>query len=767
MIPHWKLKDAPIQQKLMSVILLTCLIVLLLMSTAYLLLEYASYRQIEKSHVSTLGTVIASNSSASLAFDSPSDAAEILNALKAEKNIVAACLYDNRGNLFAKYPDNISSSVFPAKQNSNDYWFEGGYVVGFQQVSQKENPLGTLYLKSSLSGMYVQLRQFAFIAFLLIACSLVVAYLLSTILQKTISEPIIALEATAKAISVDRNYAVRAIRYGKDEIGAFTEAFNQMLTQIETQNIEITSFNQQLEEKIKRRTAQLQDRNLFIETLFDTLEDNVAVFDTECKYVALNKKAEENYKVQEKDVIGKSVSEIFPEVVNSGMLEKLQRAIKGETIHDLSYYSPILKAYLENFYIPLKNVNGQVYNVLLVGHDNSAVLEAAEKIKQANVALEEKNRELVRQKEFVETILDSSDDLIAAYDLELRIIAYNKKCVATYGLSKEEVLGKILYEVFPYLENSKSHVDLKTALLGNVVKNELAKSEKHNFFYQNYIVPLKATNDNVYGAVAIARDITEIVLATEKLKHVNQELLDKNEALSKSNRDLEQFAYVASHDLQEPLRKIQTFAQLLGESFGEEEKLKNYHKKINQAAVRMQNLIQDVLNFSRISKSEEAFVEADLNHILENLKTDFELLLREKEAVITHQVLPVIIGIPLQLSQLFSNLISNSLKYNDKKPAIDISYKNLTNDEVSKHQRLKSGSKYIQIQFADNGIGFDPQFSEQIFGIFQRLHGKQSYSGTGIGLALCKKIVENHNGIIFAESALNKGAVFNIILPVT
>jgi PAS domain S-box-containing protein len=611
-----KLRDAPIQRKLMSVIMLTCLAVLVLMVSAYLMLEYYSFRKATGNNLLTLGGVIASNSSAALAFDSPKDANEILSALKANPHIVEACLYDIDGEIFAKYPVNAPSVNFPSAIQLEGYRFEKGYISGFNAVMQEGKKLGTLYLKSDMKAMYSQLRHYGLIGLFLIIGSLAVAYILSKLLQKSISQPILALEQTAKVISEMHDYSVRATQYGKDEVGSLTNTFNQMLSRIEEQNMEITAFNQNLE------------RNLFIETLFDTLVDNVAVFDTNCQYVALNKKGEESYKVAEKDVIGKSVLEIFPEVNHSGMYEKLQRALKGETIHDISYYSPVLKSYLENFYIPLKNIDGEVYNVLLVGHDNTELLETA-----------------------------------------------------------------------------------------------------------------------------------------ERLRHVNQELEEKNEELLKSNRDLEQFAYVASHDLQEPLRKIQTFTQLMGDNFYDEEKQKNYHKKIAQAASRMQNLIQDVLNFSRISKTEEAFVDIDLNKILENLKNDFELIIREKEAVINHPVLPVIKGIPLQLSQLFSNIISNALKYNEKKPVIDISLKKLSSEEIKKHLKLSENVSYIKIKFSDNGIGFESQFSEQIFNIFQRLHGKQTYSGTGIGLAICKKIVENHHGIIYAYSEPNIGATFTVILP--
>lgn len=623
-----KLKDAPIQRKLMSVILLTCLVVLLIMGTGTILLEFSAFRDGLKTNVTTLGTVIASNSSASLAFDSKKDATEILSALKAEKHIVAACLYDNAGNIFAKFPADTASAIFPSVEVKNGYRFESGYLIGFQPVVEEDKELGTLYLKSDLEAMYAQLRYFMLIGIFLIVGSLVIAFLLSKILQKSIADPIIALEKTAKIISYQRNYSVRATQYGKDEIGALTEAFNQMLNQIEAQNSAIITFNQQLEEKIKQRTIQLEDRNLFIETLFDTLEDNVAVFDTEYRYVAMNKKGEESYGMLESDIIGKNVLDVFPDVEKSGMYEKLKRAVNGETIHDISYYSPVIKRYLENFYIPLKNSKGEVYNVLLVGHDNTAVLEIAEKLKDANI-----------------------------------------------------------------------------------------------------------------------------------------QLMDKNAELLKSNRDLEQFAYIASHDLQEPLRKIQTFTSLLNQNLNNEQQLTKYLEKINQSSSRMQQLIQDVLNFSRVSNAQEAFVETDINVILENLKVDFELLIREKKAIIQYQKFPLITGVPLQLSQLFSNLISNSLKYSYVNTVIDISFKILSEEEADQYPGLSDMLEYIKIDVVDNGIGFEPQFREKIFDIFQRLHGKQAYSGTGIGLAICKKIVENHKGIIYAESEAGNGADFIIILP--
>jgi PAS domain S-box-containing protein len=617
-----KLRDIPIQRKLLSVILMTCAAVLALMCGAYIVLEYYTFRRNLRSNVETLGSVIASNSTAALAFLSQKDANEILNALRAEPHIVAACLYDKDGKIFAIYPSTARLTDFPFQPVSDRvYKFSESFLTGYQPVLQGNERLGTLYIKSDLKSMYSQLKYYGMIGLLLILGSMFVAYILSKLLQKTISEPILALEQTAKMISLKRDYSVRAEKHGNDEVGELTQTFNLMLEQIQRQNEEITAFNQNLEQKIRERTSDLQQQKDFIETIINSSVDLIAVFDTKLNYIMLNKKADEYYPLRKEEVIGKNILEIYPHTQESGMLADLHRALKGETIHNINYNSPLLKRSFENFYIPLKDHFNHVYGVLAIGHDISDVLET-------NAKLESLNAELV-----------------------------------------------------------------------------------------------------------------------------------------KSNRDLEQFAYVASHDLQEPLRKIQTFTQLLGNSFGNEEKLRHYHEKINQSAFRMQQLIQDVLNFSRISNSDDAMEIVDLNQIIENLKIDFELMIREKDAVINSVKLPVIKGIPLQLTQLFSNLISNSLKYNDKKPFISITYDPLSPDELEQFQKLDRNLRYIRIRFSDNGIGFEEKFSEQIFNIFQRLHGKQAYSGTGIGLAICKKIVENHKGIIYAKGKPGEGAVFTVILP--
>lgn len=244
---------------------------------------------------------------------------------------------------------------------------------------------------------------------------------------------------------------------------------------------------------------------------------------------------------------------------------------------------------------------------------------------------------------------------------------------------------------------------------------------------------------------------------------------DRTKELQSSNNELAQFAYVASHDLQEPLRKIITFIELVQRDLPSlEGKSRGYLQKIEQSALRMSILIKDILNFSQLGKPGHAFEQTDLNESLNTIIGDLEVVIQQKGAKIQTENLPSLEAIPQQMNQLFYNLLSNSLKFTTDgvTPVISITAKELPRKEVLKFTELNPALTYFVIQFQDNGIGFNQKFADQIFTIFQRLNNRQSYSGTGIGLALCKKIALNHNGLIRASSIENQGATFQVVLPV-
>jgi light-regulated signal transduction histidine kinase (bacteriophytochrome) len=257
------------------------------------------------------------------------------------------------------------------------------------------------------------------------------------------------------------------------------------------------------------------------------------------------------------------------------------------------------------------------------------------------------------------------------------------------------------------------------------------------------------------------RDVTQ-------LRKYEQELQQKVIELDRLSKELEDSAYAASHDLQEPLRKISTLTDRLQDKFKEvlPEDGKNYIERIQLATRNARLLIDSLLEFSRITHETQTFKEIDLNLILLEVKADLELKIEETQTKISSGSLPDLVGSFLLIKQLFSNILLNSIKFRkaDAFPVIDIQSRALDKNEIEDYQ-LTPGIAYFLIAIKDNGIGFEEEYATKIFQMFSRLHGKSEYPGAGIGLALCKKIVENHKGLIFATSVPGEGATFSVILP--
>ena len=235
--------------------------------------------------------------------------------------------------------------------------------------------------------------------------------------------------------------------------------------------------------------------------------------------------------------------------------------------------------------------------------------------------------------------------------------------------------------------------------------------------------------------------------------------------LQRSNEDLQQFAHVASHDLKEPLRKILTYSAMIEEAKGQNLSDKNYLQKIRYSAQRMQNLLDDLLLYSHTSQAEKEFEKVDLNEILEDVQFNLKEEIEDSHTKIIAGKLPVVTGLPFQLKQLFENLIINSIKYKrtDLSPVITINSKFVSKEDFIPGQ-YKESSFYFKIVYSDNGTGFKQVYAEKIFELFKRVHSKNNV-GTGIGLTICKKIIQNHNGFITAKSELNQGASFEVYLP--
>lgn len=272
---------------------------------------------------------------------------------------------------------------------------------------------------------------------------------------------------------------------------------------------------------------------------------------------------------------------------------------------------------------------------------------------------------------------------------------------------------------------------------------------------------LIATNRN------LELEISDRIASEEKARKLNKQLLANIDQLEATNRELDCFAYMASHDLQEPLRKIRIFSDRVSSKYGNEldSESKVYIDKIQASCARMQNLINDIFTLSKISTTKEAMVKTDINHLLDDVIAEMDLQIQDSNAKIIIDKLPELFLNQSLMKRLFQNLLNNSIKYaqKDTPPVIRISGKVESLDDLSGKPKL---TKYCRIYIQDNGIGFDQQYAEQIFTMFKRLHASSEYEGTGIGLAICKKIVDEHHGFITAKSVVNSGTTFTISLPI-
>lgn len=528
--------------------------------------------------------------------------------------------------------------------------------------------------------------------------------------------------------------------------------------------------------ELKKKNEELQRQKEFAEAILDSSVSAIAVYDKETRLLSVNRSTVERLGLKKEDILNRKFTDIFPVAKDTQMEHDLLRALNGERLHNKVYRSPISGTYFENFLIPLKDEQGNVYAALTIGRDITELIEASNKLQQSNLELLNLNQQLekeIEQRKLAEEQLRiKNQQLIEAQELA-KIgswewdVAENKVIWSegTYRVYEIDTSEQLTYEKF--LECV--HPDDRD-FVGEKIKAAF-ETKKFNEFYHRIITPFgNVKTIHARGDIVLdeAGNITKMIGTGQDVtleKKIESDIISKSSELEYMNSQLQKFAYIASHDLQEPLRKITTFSDFLRSNEFDETVSKKYLEKINSSAKRLSTLIKDVLHYSRLSRTDELFSEIDLNEVLAIVKNDFELLIAEKNIVIESDDLPVIKGIPTQIMQLFSNLIGNAIKFCDTTPVINIHCKFITAGEIKNFVTPDSSAPFLELIFKDNGIGFEQEYAEQIFDIFQRLNSNHQYSGTGIGLALCKKIVENHKGYITAESEPNKGSAFKVYLP--
>jgi PAS domain S-box-containing protein len=369
---------------------------------------------------------------------------------------------------------------------------------------------------------------------------------------------------------------------------------------------------------------------------------------------------------------------------------------------------------------------------------------------------ERKNVEVIQQEAltFAESIIGTVREPLIVLDANLKIQNVNKSFYDTFKVNEKETIGTLIYD----LGNKQWDIPKLRELLDEVLtkKQDFMNYEMEHHFQQigqkSMLLNAKRIFRKDTGTETILlaiEDITERKKAEEEIKKYSFEL-------ERSNTELEHFAYVASHDLQEPLRMVASYTQLLEKKYSDklDDNAKKYINFAVDGAVRMQALINDLLDYSRVGANKKEITKIDCKSVINRILTNMKNKIITSNAQVKFDELPEIYGDEVQIERLFQNLISNSIKFHSNKPPIiEIETKEESNN-------------LCLFSFKDNGIGFEKEFSERVFQIFQRLHTKQEYTGTGIGLAVCKKIVETHGGTIWADSEIGKGSTFYFTLPI-
>jgi PAS domain S-box-containing protein len=493
---------------------------------------------------------------------------------------------------------------------------------------------------------------------------------------------------------------------------------------------------------------------------------------------------------KERSVLGKPIAEVITDARGEPFLNKLKHVYETGEGYQRAGVPGILmengkpvEAYFDAIYAPSKNEKQEIIGVLVLASIVTDRVLSLQKLEETETSLRE--------------ALEIAELGTWRLNLENSVITYSERMQEWYGLSSPDLPGEdfIMMIDEAYRENAlaaRRKIDM--AGIDGLVTSEhkvinvktgqariIQSIGKKILSSQGIPVAITGTSRDVteqrmrelglekevqVGAEQLAAVNEELQATNEELTATNEELAQINEALQRTNDELAQYAYVASHDLQEPLRKIRTFATFLGDQQELSIDSREYLRKIIYSATRMSSLIKDLLEYSSLLDTRALMRPLDMKEILLAVVEDFELSTREAEIEVSS--MPVIEGIRLQMNQLFQNIISNALKFVEpsRKPVIKISSREVAGEELTKLiPNAQSATRYHEISVSDNGIGFDAAYANRIFEVFKRLHGRSVYAGSGIGLAISKRIVDNHNGHIYAHSVQGAGSDFLIILP--
>ncbi|MCW3110895.1 MAG: signal transduction histidine kinase with CheB and CheR [Segetibacter sp.] len=588
---------------------------------------------------------------------------------------------------------------------------------------------------------------------------------------KQLEGELVALREDMRSLVEEQEAANEELQSANEEIVSSNEELQSINEELETSKEELESSNEELltiNQELQVRNDQLSEAHEYAERVIETIRESVIVLDKFLLVKTANKAFYRTFNTKRHETERRLIYEIGNGEWNIPKLKELFQEILPK---QNQYYGFELSHKFEG--IGEKVLLLSVKKIIQKTNGSELILVAIEDITEHRQA----ERLLEEREAWLRNMANNVPVMLWVAETNESFTFVNKTWLAFTGrsLNKETGIGwtEGIYKDDLDIVLSTYHSSFGEKKPFNI-EYRMKRYDGAYRWILNSAVPTYDANGAFSGYTGSCIEIHTKKLLNEELeKRVlerTHELQEANVNLERSNSDLAQFAYVASHDLQEPLRKIITFSTRLKERFLNliPQQGKDYIEKISFSSERMRNLIDDLLNFSRITRFEKKFVKTDLNKVVKDVLSDFDLLIQEKNAVLKINKMPVVEAVPFQMNQLFNNLLSNALKFASRSsvPTISIKCRRLTAEDLKNYNQLEKTNQYYEITFSDNGIGFSQEFADQIFIIFQRLNDKEDYPGTGIGLALCRKIVRNHGGEIIAKSEEGKGTTFYIILPV-
>jgi len=747
------LKNMALRHKIIAVAMLTCIAALLTVSAVFIPYEYkrASSELVER--LTTQAEMIAESCKAALVFNDSEDAAETLNVLRADSTIVFAHVYTKDGEVFASYYRHPVDHPEPPELRDEGQYSAPRYVTVYRRILLDQEAVGWICLRADLAQMRALFHRTVMVFQVVLFIAALTAYLVGGRLQKVISQPILSLAEVAKVVSEKKDYSVRAVGHGDDEVKLLVDSFNEMLEQIQQRDAVLVNANERLEERVRERTEELTSINLKLAE--EIAERSSAQRRLQRHVRQLNCFYSLSKLVEMPDVSLDRILQEAASLIRNAYQDPENTCVRI-TFGGLSYQTENFKRTEFSQYVDI-HIRGEkagcIETYLIVAKDKaSPFLEEEHNLLNAMAEylgrIAERNQTQEKLQLF-RSLIDHSNDCIFVAEPEWgRFLDVNDRACELLGYSREQLLTM----TFKDIDDSAPDKDSWHKLLDELEKSgesihegRFTRQDGTSFFAE---VGLKLTEWEGKGyIVAVARDITD-------RKRAEQQQNRLVEQLEKVNEELKNFAYIVSHDLKAPLRGIKTLADWLLADYGDklDEQGKEQLNLLVSRVERMHNLIEGVLQYSRVGRVREEHVPMDLNELV--LEVVDMLAPPENIKITVDGTLPTVVAEKTRITQVFQNLLSNAVKYMDK-PAGRI--------EV----RCADQGDFWQFSITDNGPGIDSKYFDKIFQIFQTLSPRDQFESTGVGLSVVKKIVEMYGGRIWVESEVGKGTTFFFTLPKT